>query len=101
MIAGVAQGLVYAAIVEPRTPGPALLKGALYGSVEYAADPLGGLAAVFGGQTPQARIPVIGDFLDGLDAHDRAFIEHLVFGIALALLYDPSPSSNGIPDDDV
>ena len=101
LIAGVGQGLVYGALVEPRVPGPALVKGALYGSVEYAADPIGGLSTVFGSHTPQARIPGVGEFLDGMDPHDRAYLEHVVFGIALALLYESSSSSNGIaPEDD-
>jgi len=101
MIAGVAQGLVYAAIVEPRTPGPALLKGALYGSVEYVADPIGGLAKLLGPHAPHQRIPLVGDVFDDLTSHERAFLEHVVFGVALALIYESSPSSNGIrPDDD-
>ena len=41
VLAGVGQGLVYGALVEPRVPGTALVKGALYGSVEYVADPMG------------------------------------------------------------
>jgi len=95
LIAGVGQGLVYGALVEPTVPGPALVKGALYGSVEYAMDPMGGLSALFGAHTPQGRIPVIGEMLEGMAPHDRAYFEHLVFGIALALLYESSPASNG------
>lgn len=101
LIAGVGQGLVYGAVVEPRVPGPALVKGALYGSVEYAADPVGGLSHLLGSHTPQGRLPVVGEILEGVDGHDRAYLEHVVFGIALALLYELSRSSNGIlPDED-
>jgi len=99
VLAGVGQGLVYGGVVEPRVPGPALLKGALYGSVEYATDPMGGLTGLLGAHTPQARLPFVGDVLEGLDDHDRAYLEHLVFGITLALLYEPNPSSNGIRPD--
>jgi len=99
LLAGVAQGLVYGAVVEPRVPGPALVKGALYGSAEFATDPLGGLSTLFASHTPHGRVPVIGETLEGLDPHDRAFIEHVVFGIALALLYEPDRSSNGTFDD--
>lgn len=101
MLAGIAQGLVYAGVVEPRLPGPALLKGAVYGSVEYLADPAGGLSGLLGSHVPHGRVPVLSDAIDGLDPHDRAYLEHVLFGIALALIYGSSPSSNGIlPDDE-
>ncbi len=96
LIAGIGQGLVYGAVVEPRLPGPALVKGALFGSVEYAADPIGGLSGLLGSHTPQNRLPVIGDLLEELDSHDRAYLEHVVFGIALAVIYESNPSNNGI-----
>lgn len=93
LIAGIGQGLVYGAVVEPRIPGPTLVKGALYGTAEYAVDPVGGLSRLLG---PQHRLPVIGHLLEDLDPYDRAYAEHMVFGVALALLYGSSPSSNGI-----
>lgn len=100
VMAGVGQGLLYGAIVEPRLPGPSLLKGAVYGSVEYAADPIGGLTGLLGSHAPQGKLPFVGDMLDGAEAHDRAYLEHLAFGIALAVLYESSPSSNGMASDD-
>jgi len=101
MLTGVAQGLVYGGVVEPRLPGPALLKGAVYGSIEYAADPAGGLSGLLGSHAPHGRVPVLSDAIDGLDSHDRAYLEHVLFGIALALIYESSPSSKGIlPDDE-
>lgn len=100
ILAGLGQGLVYGGIVEPRVPGPALFKGALYGSLEYAVHPMGGLTGVLGPHTPQRKIPFVGDLLDGLDGADRAYLEHLVFGIALALIYESSPSSSGMRPDD-
>lgn len=96
VLAGVGQGLVYGALVEPRVPGPAFVKGALYGSVEYAADPMGGLHTLLGQHTPQGRLPGVAEFLEGLDAHDRAYLEHVVFGIALAVLYESGPASDGV-----
>ena len=96
VLAGVGQGLVYGALVEPRVPGTALVKGALYGSVEYVADPMGGLRTLLGQHTLQGRLPGVGEFLEGLDAHERAYLEHVAFGIALAILYESSPSRNGI-----
>lgn len=87
IVAGVAQGLVYGAVVEPRLPGPALLRGAAYGAAEYAAGPLGGLGRVFGRATPQGRIPVVGRVLEGMDGRERAFLEHLAFGVVIGVLY--------------
>lgn len=100
ILAGVGQGLIYGAIVEPRLPGPSLVKGAVYGSVEYAADPVGGLTGLLGSHAPQGRLPFVGDMLEGAEAHERAYLEHLAFGIALAVLYESSPSSSGIRSDD-
>jgi hypothetical protein len=101
LIAGAGQGLVYGALVEPRVPGPALFKGALYGSVEFVTDQMGGLSKLLSSHTPQGRLPVVGDVLAGRDAHDRAFLEHFVFGLTLALLYESNASRNGtLPDRD-
>ncbi|MDH3272644.1 MAG: hypothetical protein OEN56_15005 [Gemmatimonadota bacterium] len=96
ILAGIGQGLVYGSIVEPRLPGPALMKGAMYGSVEYMVDPIGGLSGIFGSRTPQRKLPFVGDLFDGLDEGERAYLEHLVFGIALAVVYESSLSSNGM-----
>jgi hypothetical protein len=96
ILAGVGQGLVYGSIIEPRVPGPPIVKGALYGSIEYAADPVGGLAGLLGSHSPQRKLPVVGGVLDRLDAKDRIYLEHVVFGITLALLYGSNRSSNGI-----
>lgn len=100
MLAGLGEGLIYGGVVEPRVPGPALFKGALFGSVEYAVHPFGGLAGLLGSHTPQKKIPFLGHLLDDLDGDDRAYLEHLVFGIALALIYESSPSSKGIRPDE-
>jgi hypothetical protein len=100
LLAGIGHGLVYGAVVEPRIPGPALLKGAIYGSAEYATDTIGGLSGLLGSQTPQGRLPIVGEVLDGLDRHDRDYLEHVVFGICIALIYESSSSSNGIRPDE-
>lgn len=96
LLVGAGQGLVYGGVVEPRIPGPAMVKGALYGSAEYAVDPMGGLSHLLGGHAPQGRLPVVASLLEDLDGHDRAYVEHVAFGMALAILYGSSPSSNGI-----
>ena len=101
LLAGVGQGLIYGAIVEPRVPGPSLVKGALFGSAEYAAEAAGGLAHLLGKHAPQGKLPFVGRIFEDADPRDRAYLEHLAFGVALALLYGSSPSSNGMePEDD-
>ena len=100
ILAGVSQGLIYGAVVEPRMPGPALLKGALFGSAEYAADAAGGLAHLLGAHAPLGGVPFVGKILEDIDPRDRVYVEHLAFGIALSLLYGSSPSSNGTALDD-
>jgi len=101
LLAGVGQGLIYGAIVEPRVPGPSLVKGALFGSAEYAAEAAGGLAHVLGKHAPQGKLPFVGRMFEDAYPHDRAYLEHLAFGVALALLYGFSPSSNGIEPEEV
>jgi len=102
LLVGAAQGLFYGAVVEPRVPGAPILKGALFGSAEFAADPAGGLTHLIGAHAPHARLPLVGSLLEDLDTHERTYLEHVTFGIALAVLYGSSPSSNGIfaEDDD-
>jgi hypothetical protein len=96
LLLGAGQGLVYGGVLEPRIPGPAVVKGAVYGSAEYAVDPMGGLSHLLGAHAPQGRFPAVAHLLEDLDGHDRAYVEHVVFGMTLALLYGSSPSNNGI-----
>ena len=96
LMLGAGQGVVYGAVVEPRIPGPLAVKGALYGSAEYAVDPMGGLSHLLGSHTPLGRLPVVSHLLEDLDRHERAYLDHVAFGMALALLYGSSPSSSGI-----
>ena len=100
LLAGAGQGLVYGAVVEPRLPGPSILKGTLYGSAEFAVNPAGGLARILGPHAPFKRVPVVGHLLDGLTPRDRDYVEHLAFGIALAMIYGASRSNNGIREDE-
>jgi hypothetical protein len=96
MLAGLGQGLIYGAVIEPRMPGPTLVKGAVYGTAEYAVDPAGGLSQLLGAHAPQGRFPIVASFLEELNPGDRAYVEHVVFGIALAVLYGSSARSTGI-----
>ena len=100
IIAGAGRGLVYGAVVQPRAPGPPLAKGVLFGSAEYMADPLGGVGELLGHHAPQNRLPVVGDVLHRLEDHEQEWLEHVAFGIALAVIYESSDSSKGILGDD-
>jgi hypothetical protein len=100
ILLGLGQGLLYGAVIEPRVPGPSVLKGALFGSAEYAADAAGGLIRILGAHAPQRRLPFVGRMLEEIDPHDRVYLEHLAFGVALAILYGSSEPSNGIVSDD-
>ena len=100
ILLGLGQGLLYGALIEPRVPGPSILKGVLFGSAEYAADAVGGLGRILGAHAPQRRLPFVGRILEEIDQHDRVYLEHLAVGIALAILYGSNASSNGIVSDD-
>ena len=89
---GVARGLVYGSLVEPRIPGPSLVRGAAYGSLEYAAAPWGGLANLVGARAPHRKVPFLADLLDDLGPDDDTLIDHVLFGIALATLYGAGPT---------
>lgn len=95
MLAGASQGLLYGATVEPRVPGPPLFKGAVFALAEYMAYPAGGLTHLLGAQTPQGRLPVIRDMIDELEPRDREYLEHLAFGVALAVMCGASTAANG------
>jgi len=96
LLAGAGQGLLYGAVVEPRVPGPAVFKGAVFALAEYMADPAGGLSRILGAHSPQSRLPVIADMLDEIEREEREVLDHLVFAVALAVLAGESPSANGV-----
>jgi hypothetical protein len=101
LLAGASQGLLYGAVVEPRVPGPPLVKGAVFALAEYLTDPAGGLSHLLGAHTPQGRLPVVADLLKDLEPHDREMLEHLVFGIALAVLCGAGPYRNGVSEAEI
>tara|TARA_B100001245_G_scaffold110321_1_gene80694 strand:- start:439 stop:858 length:420 start_codon:yes stop_codon:yes gene_type:complete len=96
LLAGIRQGLLYGAILEPKVPGPTVLKGALYGTIEYAVNPMGGLSQLLATHDSQHPHSVLENLLEEFDSHDRSYTEHVIFGVILALLYGSSASSNGI-----
>ncbi|MBT8397710.1 MAG: hypothetical protein HKO65_01910 [Gemmatimonadetes bacterium] len=86
LLAGAGRGLLYAALVEPRIPGHPVLQGAVYGGLEYALSPWGGLSELAGSHSPQGKIPALGVLLKDRGA-DEQLVEQIAFGVALALLY--------------
>lgn len=88
VLAGAGRGLVYAAVLEPRLPGPTPLRGAAYGALEYAVSPWGGVGELLGPANPGRKIPVLGPLLEEGGAEGEASLaEHVAFGVALALIY--------------
>jgi hypothetical protein len=86
LLSGAGRGLLYAALVEPRIPGPPALQGTVYGALEYTLTPWGGLEELAGAAAPHRRIPLLSVLLRGR-GEEEAFLEHLAFGVALAILY--------------
>jgi hypothetical protein len=99
VLAGVGEGLVYAGAIEPRIPGPAAGRGALFGTAAYVLAPLGGLARLLKPLSPHRRIPLVAGLLEDVEPEDREFLEALAMGVALAVLYGTADSS-GTWDDE-
>ena len=87
LLAGAGRGLLYAALVEPRIPVPPILQGIAYGGLEYALRPWGGLGELAGSGAPQGKIPALSVLLRDPGTEEK-LVEHVAFGVALALLYD-------------
>jgi hypothetical protein len=101
LLAGAARGLLYAAMLEPRLPGPVPVQGILYGSLEYAVSPWGGLTGVLGERAPHRRIPLLNGLFNDEQLGEDGYLDHLLFGIALALFYGAGAEvSSGIDDDE-
>ena len=94
-LAGGARGLLYGTLVEPRIPGPSLVRGAAYGSLEYMVSPWGGLIALAGMRAPHRSIPFLADLLEDVEEDRGSLFDHLVFGIALATLSGASTGKDG------
>jgi hypothetical protein len=101
LFAGAARGLLYAAVVEPRLAGPATVRGLLYGSIEYAVSPWGGLTHLLGDRVPHHRIPLLEGLFEDYALGEDSYLDHLVFGVALGVLYgtDAPDTSSGTDDD--
>jgi hypothetical protein len=86
LLSGAARGLVFGAVAEPRLPGPPILRGLTWGGAEFLLSPLGGLPRFLLRHTPYGRLPLVQSAVKPEDHGEGDLLEHLVFGIALALL---------------
>jgi len=86
LASGAARGALFAAVIDPRLPGPAPLRGAVYAAVEYLLAPNGGIGRIAGGIAPWRILPGADAVVKKLDAGEESIVDHLVFGLALALL---------------
>ncbi len=82
---GVATAAGYAALLYPRLPGSPLTRGFIFGVMEIAASPHGGLVRV-ATETPGLKFP-LADL--ATPTHDAGPLAHLAFGLAVGILYRP------------
>jgi len=87
ILAGAGRGVVYAAVLEPFLPGPAPVRGAALGLIEYLTAPWGGALARLQSLSPAAKLPIVGSLLEVGDAEDDPFVAYLAYGLALGILY--------------
>jgi hypothetical protein len=102
---GASEGLVYASLMEPFLPDSTLLQGSILGAAGFAAAPYGGVAGVFRPLSPHRSIPLLGSLLEAAEdaREDRSLVEHLVYGLAVALVYRKlvrARSSKGMDDEE-
>lgn len=99
VLEGVGRGLTYGGVVEPRLPGPAYLLGFVYGTAEYVAASWGGLPSLLRSASPHGKIPYLSGLLEPSEDEDRIYLEYVVFGLTLALLYDAVREKRGIDEE--
>ena len=92
VLSGAARGLLYGTLIEPRIPGPPIVRGAAYGYIEHLVTPMGGLTNLLGAHAPHRSLPFLADLLDEIDPSDETLMEHILFGITMAALYGALPA---------
>ena len=99
LLTGAARGMLYGAVLEPRLPGSPLLRGATFGLMEYVTSPFGGLDGILGASSPNRTMPIVAALLGPSAAGARSGTEsithHVLFGVALGLLYGGGRASRG------
>ena len=58
----------------------------MYKRQEFLLSPLGGLGRLLGREAPYSRIPLVRGLVEDTAADQDGYVEHLVFGLALALM---------------
>jgi len=86
LLSGAARGALFAAVIDPRLPGPAPVRGAVYAAVEYLLTPSGGIGRIASGIAPWRIIPGADSVVKKLESGEESIVDHLVFGLALALM---------------
>ena len=94
---GIATAAGYAALLYPRLPGSPMTKGLIFGAMEVAAAPHGGLVRV-ATDTPGLKFP-LKDLAVPID-EDAGPLANVAFGVGLGLLYRPSLRDDDHEDDD-
>lgn len=87
LLAGAGRGVLYAALLHPYLPGPPLLRGALAGSADYLASPVGGLFSSLQHLSPVRKLPILSALLETGDAEEDPYLTFLLHGTILGLLY--------------
>lgn len=94
---GIAMAAGYAALLYPRLPGSPMTKGLIFGAMEVAAAPHGGLVRV-ATDTPGLKFP-LKDLAVPID-DDAGPLANVAFGVGLGLLYRPSLHDDSHEDED-
>lgn len=87
LLAGAGRGVLYAALLNPYLPGPPILRGALAGSADYLATPIGGLFSSIQHLSPIRKLPIVSVLLETGDAEEDPYLTFLLHGTILGLLY--------------
>lgn len=95
LLSGAARGILYGAVLEPRLPGSALLRGATFGVMEYVTSPFGGLDGILGAGSPHRTMPILAALLGTGDAMAGSVLDHVAFGVTLGLLYGVGSERSG------
>lgn len=94
LVRGAANGLVYGTLLGPIAPGAALSKGLIYGAGSFLASGEGGVPELLGSLSPHRRIPGLSGLVRPV-VNQEDVVDHLIFGIVLAILYESSNASSG------
>jgi hypothetical protein len=86
--AGVALALFYATYLNHRLPGPAPVRGAIFGGLDAAALRWGGILPLLQNLHPDLELPAgIGGLSPDVSPDPRAIARHLAFGAGVGLVY--------------